>query len=365
MALTYPKRAVPLVRIVESWLCQSFCSRSSIFPPGEIGKSEPGSACDGPRKGAQSSVGTRVTLSPLFLGTHPPQGGYLIEVVDDETWRVSAGLAHAWHGNPGNSNKGKFAQSVDEPERNNDPLSIEDCDLEPDFDEIDNMRIHGSLFYKLDRTSKEFEEYNFNFHRKKSPRRKEDPKEVKEKEKENPSRNSPSKDEKLHKVKNKLTRREESHAYLLCESNELDGAKEEEEKKSRVPTFNELTGPYHEPFCLDIFISKASVRACIVHRVTSKVVVVAHSISKDMKFDLTSTRNARACEAVGEVLAQRALADDIHDVVYTPRRGEVLGGKLGIVVQAIIKNGVNVKLKLKQTRQKGQKRSHPSLCGAE
>ena len=125
-----------------------------------------------------------------------------------------------------------------------------------------------------------------------------------------------------------------------------------EKKKVRTPTFNQLTGPYHEPFCLDIYISKASVRACIIHRATSKVVAVAHSISKDMKFDLRSTRNASACAAVGEILAQKALDDDIHDVIYTPRKGDRLEGKLQIVLQSIIDNGVNVKVKLKQRRPK-------------
>ncbi|KAF7806858.1 putative ribosomal protein L18 [Senna tora] len=119
-------------------------------------------------------------------------------------------------------------------------------------------------------------------------------------------------------------------------------------KKQRTLTFNQLTGPFHEPFCLDIYISKASVRACIVHRVTSKVVAVAHSISKDMKFDFTSTRNKNTCAAVGAILAQRALADDIHDVIYTPRKGERLEGKLQIVLQSIIDNGINVKVKIKQ-----------------
>ena len=124
------------------------------------------------------------------------------------------------------------------------------------------------------------------------------------------------------------------------------------QKKVRTPTFNQLTAPYHEPFCLDIFISKASVRACIVHRMTSKVVAVAHSISKDMKFDLASTRNSTACSAVGSVLAQRALADDIHDVVYTPRKGERLEGKLQLVLQSVIDNGINVKVKIKQKKYK-------------
>ncbi|KAG2375481.1 uncharacterized protein HKW66_Vig0163650 [Vigna angularis] len=123
-------------------------------------------------------------------------------------------------------------------------------------------------------------------------------------------------------------------------------------KRQRTPTFNQLTGPYHEPFCLDIFISKASVRACVVHRVTSKVVSVAHSISKDIKFDLASTKNKTTCAAVGAILAQRALGDDIHDVIYTPRKGERVEGKLQIVLQSIIDNGINVKVKIKQRPKK-------------
>lgn len=123
-----------------------------------------------------------------------------------------------------------------------------------------------------------------------------------------------------------------------------------EDKKIRTPTYNQLTDPYHLPFCLDIYLSKSSVRACIVHRVTSKVVAVAHSISKDMKHDLASTRDSTACAAVGRVLAQRAIADDIHNVVYTPRKGDKLEGKLQIVLQSIIDNGIDVKVKIKQRR---------------
>ncbi|KAK2647014.1 hypothetical protein Ddye_022209 [Dipteronia dyeriana] len=56
--------------------------------------------------------------------------------------------------------------------------------------------------------------------------------------------------------------------------------------------------------------------------------------------------------AFGSILAQRALGDDIHDVIYTPRKGEKLEGKLQIMLQDIIDNGVNVKVKLKQRKAK-------------
>lgn len=276
-------------------------------------------------------------LSPLFPDSEPHSNGYNIELVDHDTWRVSSGLAQAWRGMDAAAQE--TISLSEEVVDNCSPPGKEG----PDFDDIDNMRIRGNLFYKLDHNSKEFEEYNFDFHRnKKSLKNKDD---LKERKKESPCQKlAPVGEKKLPKVVN-------NKCSLMAPMDEIKSTCPGK-KKLRVPTFNQLTGPYHEPFCLDIYISKASVRACIVHRVTSKVVVVAHSISKDMKFDLASTRDSAACAAVGAVLAQRALGDDIHDVVYTPRKGERLEGKLQFVLQSLIDNGVNVKVKIKQRRPK-------------
>lgn len=123
-----------------------------------------------------------------------------------------------------------------------------------------------------------------------------------------------------------------------------------EVKRDRVPTFNQMTDLYHHPFCLDIHVSKGSVRACFVHRVTSRVVSVAHSISKDMKFDLSSRKGIKACVAVGALLVKRAIEDDIHNAIYTPTKGDKIEGKIEVVLRGIIENGVDVKVKLKQRR---------------
>lgn len=285
-----------------------------------------------------------IHLSPLLSQAKPHTGGYDIELVDPDTWQVSSSLVEAWRGTD------SVVEMDDEPVDQSRPV-----EHNPDFDDIEDMRIRGNLFYKLDKGSKEYEEYNLEFRGRKSSKNKNDKKESIEKEspnqndkkeskkKANPNLNLASKGEKFPKlVKNKSL----TLPYEETESTSF------EKKRLRTPTFNQLTGPYHEPFCLDIYISKSSVRACIVHRVTSKVVAVAHSISKDMKFDLGSTRDATACAAVGGVLAQRALADDIHDVVYTPRKGDKLEGKLQIVLQSIMENGVKVKVKLKKRNTK-------------
>jgi ribosomal protein L18 len=86
--------------------------------------------------------------------------------------------------------------------------------------------------------------------------------------------------------------------------------------------------------------------------VTSRVVAVAHSISKDMKFVLGSRKckGMKACTAVGALLAKRALEDDIHNALYTHRKGDRSEGKIEVVLRAIIENGVDVKVKLKQRK---------------
>lgn len=350
MTITFMRRSAASLRtlVVNSHFLSrvtSYCSRASND---FIEENE--------RPTTSTSYSSRIDLSPLLSGKGPHFGCYNIELVDDETWQVSAGPAHAWRG---------LEEDVEA--KSNVNVVVDDDDApsfegDSDFDEIDNMRIRGDLFYKLDKDSKEFEEYSFDFHRRKSSKTKEGNKDTEKKEAskvKTDKKESQKKEALKRKSDVKESKRKESPSRNLAsrddEFNKIvmsDGM----EKRVRTPTFNQLTAPYHEPFCLDIYISKASVRACVVHRVTSKVVAVAHSISKDMKFDLDSTRNATACAAVGGILAQRALADDIHDVVYTPRKGEKLEGKLQIVLQSIIDNGVNVKVKLKQRKQK--KASH-------
>ncbi|XP_076924187.1 uncharacterized protein LOC143586546 [Bidens hawaiensis] len=244
---------------------------------------------------------------------------FKVDIIDNDTWQVSTGLSSInqlpFHNN-------KEVNNLNHENPNSDDLG---------FDDIDDLRICGKLFYKLDKDSKEYEEYNYNFHKNKSSKCKS--KDTKPTENEDKAGEVEPKPKRTH---GNVERKSDERFFI--------------EKKKRVLTFNQVTGPYHEPFCLDVYVSKASVRACIVHRATSNVVAVAHSISKDMKFDLGSTKSHAACAAVGKVLAQRALADDIHNVVYTPRKGEKLEGKLLNVVQSVMNNGVMVKIKLKKKK---------------
>ncbi|WCJ23773.1 Ribosomal L18p/L5e family protein [Euphorbia peplus] len=336
MALLLLKKRTSLSSILSPHFISrvvTFCSKTSTRI---IDNTTVETSGHGRQKYCGNSV-SNIHLSPLYSDQRPVLDGYEIEVVDDETWQVKTGLVHAWNGlERGKEEVQQHAREAFDENVDNVAPSQGDSD----FDEIDNMRVRGNLFYKLDRDSKEYEEYSYDFHRRKSSKRnvKKDGDRKENKKKEN-------KVEKLPPI----VRNEKVYSF---HPQKMEGYDEADKKKVRKPTYNQLTGPYHEPFCLDLYISKASVRACIIHRVTSKVVAVAHSISKDIKFDLTSTRNSTACTAVGSILAQRALEDDIHDVIYTPRKGERIEGKLQIVLQSIIDNGINVKVKLKQRNPK-------------
>ncbi|XP_076914678.1 uncharacterized protein LOC143573765 [Bidens hawaiensis] len=268
------------------------------------------------------------TLSLSFTTLHPSvskiqialhstdnnnNNNYKIDIVDNDTWQLSTALSSS----PFHNNNNKVVNTLNHQHPDSDDLG---------FDDIDDMRICGKLFYKLDKDSKE---YNYKFHKTKSSKSKS--------RVTKPTENEDRVRELEPKPNHGIVERKSDDRLFI-------------EKKKRAMTFNQVTGQYHEPFCLDVYVSKGSVRACVVHRATSNVVAVAHSISKDMKFDLGSTKSHAACAAVGKVLAQRALADDIHNVVYTPRKGEKLEGKLLNVVQSVINNGVMVKIKLKKKK---------------
>uniref|UniRef100_A0ACD5U6G1 Uncharacterized protein n=1 Tax=Avena sativa TaxID=4498 RepID=A0ACD5U6G1_AVESA len=245
---------------------------------------------------------------------NPLGAGFHIDVVDSDLWPAS--LSFSSEPVPGHKCLDSFQEHEEE---------VHDSD-----DEIDDMRNRKKLFYKLDRGSKEFEERNLPL-RRRCKRDKPNTKNPSE-DKVEPSKSPPLK---VPKLKAKPVERKEDTVEV---------------KRDRVPTFNQMTGPYHYPFCLDIHVSKGSVRACFVHRVTSRVVSVAHSISKDMKFDLGSRKGIKACVAVGALLAKRAIEDDIHNAIYTPRKGDKIEGKIEVVLRGIVENGVDVKVKLKQRK---------------
>ncbi|RAL50486.1 hypothetical protein DM860_016953 [Cuscuta australis] len=121
-------------------------------------------------------------------------------------------------------------------------------------------------------------------------------------------------------------------------------------KKSKNPhkhvSFKQRTGPFIEPFTLDVFISARYVSASITHRVTCKQVAVAGTNSKDIKAMLKSRCDIPACLAVGRILADRAREADVYTTAYTPRDSDKFEGKVRAVVQSLIDSGIDVKVYL-------------------
>ncbi|KAL3812617.1 hypothetical protein ACJIZ3_013885 [Penstemon smallii] len=250
------------------------------------------------------SVGNRLNLSPFFPENDKDNMKECkVQIMDDETWRVSSSLVDAWRGNEkGNALKTSVIFSDQENDGGFNGVVVDSVVSNKeghDFDEIEDMRIRGNLFYKLDKDSKDYQEYSFDFHRRKSHKNVKDRKESKANKKSEIATKveKASKKREIKKSKECKTETMFGHVkdeYLISRLHEMGNPLVY--KKQRTLTFNQQTAPYHEPFCLDIYISK--------------------------------------------VLAQRALGDDIHNVVYTQRKGE----------KSVDDGGITVKVKLKQKK---------------
>lgn len=124
------------------------------------------------------------------------------------------------------------------------------------------------------------------------------------------------------------------------------GKEDDKKKKNNKKSFKLRTEKYLQPFSLDIFLSSKYVHASIMHRVTSKVVAVASSNSKEFRNNLKSYKDFSACKIIGQTLAQRAVEADVFTVVYEPRKGEKFEGRLAAVVSTIQDSGINVDMEL-------------------
>ncbi|KAL2933851.1 50S ribosomal protein L18, partial [Bienertia sinuspersici] len=99
-------------------------------------------------------------------------------------------------------------------------------------------------------------------------------------------------------------------------------------------------------FTLYVFISKRFVQASLTHRVTCKQIAVSGTNSKDIKAALKSWCDIPTCLAVGRILADRAREADVYTASYTPRARDKFQGKIRVVVQSLIDNGIKVKVYL-------------------
>lgn len=77
-----------------------------------------------------------------------------------------------------------------------------------------------------------------------------------------------------------------------------------------------------------------------MHRGTSKVVSVATTNSKDLRFSLPSLTDNNACRVIGNLIAERSIEADVYAVAFEARKNERIEGRLGIILDTIKENGI-------------------------
>ncbi|BBN14882.1 large subunit ribosomal protein L18 [Marchantia polymorpha subsp. ruderalis] len=97
-----------------------------------------------------------------------------------------------------------------------------------------------------------------------------------------------------------------------------------------------------KPFMLDVFISHKYIHAKVMHRVTSRVVSVATTNAKELRFSLQSLTDDNACKTVGKLLAERSIEADVFAVKFDLRKNEKFEGKLALVVNTMVEHGIVV-----------------------
>lgn len=117
-------------------------------------------------------------------------------------------------------------------------------------------------------------------------------------------------------------------------------SKSEAAKNPRKKSWKQRTDMYMRPFLLDVFISKKYIHAKVMHRVTSKVVSVATTNARDLRYTLPSLTDLDACRTIGKLIAERSKEADVYAMSYEPRKGERVEGKLGVILDTIKENDI-------------------------
>ena len=101
---------------------------------------------------------------------------------------------------------------------------------------------------------------------------------------------------------------------------------------------NHLEGTQNRPR-LSVFRSGVHIYAQVIDDTTGQTLAAASSLSPELKAKLKSSRNRAAAEAVGQLVAQKALAQGIKAVVFD-RGGYVYHGRLQALAEAARKAGL-------------------------
>jgi large subunit ribosomal protein L18 len=102
---------------------------------------------------------------------------------------------------------------------------------------------------------------------------------------------------------------------------------------------NKISGTAERPR-LSIYRSNTNMFAQLVDDVNGVTLVSASTIDKELKGTLANGGNIEAAKAVGKLLAERAVAKNIKEIVFD-RSGYVYTGRVSALAEAARKNGLS------------------------
>ncbi|XWS74711.1 hypothetical protein CRYUN_Cryun01aG0021200 [Craigia yunnanensis] len=111
-------------------------------------------------------------------------------------------------------------------------------------------------------------------------------------------------------------------------------------KRPNRKSWKQRTDMYMRPFLLNVFFSKRFIHAKVMHRNTSKVISVASTNAKELRYALPSLNDDNACKVIGKLIAERSMEADVFAMSYEPQKNERIEGKLGIVLDTIKESGI-------------------------
>lgn len=91
---------------------------------------------------------------------------------------------------------------------------------------------------------------------------------------------------------------------------------------------------------LCVFRSNAHIYAQVIDDVNGKTLASASSLDKDVKASVDNGSNIEAAKAVGKLVAERALAKEITEVVFD-RGGYVYHGRVAALAEAAREAGLS------------------------
>lgn len=102
---------------------------------------------------------------------------------------------------------------------------------------------------------------------------------------------------------------------------------------------NKISGTAERPR-LSIYRSNTNMFAQLVDDVNGVTLVSASTIDKKLKGTLANGGNIEAAKAVGKLLAERAVAKNIKEIVFD-RSGYVYTGRVSALAEAARENGLS------------------------